>query len=187
MVFGGRLVRISVDRPPLQSGGVQCSDLGGALPFSAPAAPLWGDEPGLLAVGGGSAQAIAEIRALTGWLLGEGCPAVALWGVSMGGWHAGLTACRDSRLTAIVMTVPAVRSNPSISEGIIWRSVRETWREQRVAEEKLDMTPFNLTRSRPVIAKGNILSPHHDFQRLFPGVRLVFLLLHRPGRRGDQR
>src|SRR6266566_3994081 len=47
-------VRISVDRPPLQSGRVQCSDLGGTLPFSAPAAPLWGDQPGLLAVGGGS-------------------------------------------------------------------------------------------------------------------------------------
>src|SRR5436305_328690 len=29
------------------------------------------------------AQAVAEIRALTGWLLGEGCPAIALWGISM--------------------------------------------------------------------------------------------------------
>src|SRR5438128_7304750 len=74
-----------------------------------------------------AAQAVAEIRALTGWLLGEGCPAVSLWGVSMGGWHAGLTVCRDARLTAIVMTVPAVRSNPSITERIIWRSVREAW------------------------------------------------------------
>src|ERR1700677_3627258 len=27
-----------------------------------------------------AAQGIAEIRALTGWLLGEGCPAVVLWG-----------------------------------------------------------------------------------------------------------
>ena len=104
-----------------------------------------------------AAQAIAEIRALTGWLLGEGCHAVALWGVSMGGWQAGLTVSRDERPKAIVMTVPAVRSNPSISERILWRSVRETWREQRVAEEKLDMTPFNLTRSRPVIPKENIL------------------------------
>jgi pimeloyl-ACP methyl ester carboxylesterase len=104
-----------------------------------------------------AAQAVAEIRALTGWLLGEGCTAVALWGVSMGGWHAGLTVCRDARLTAIVMTVPAVRGNPSISERIIWRSVREAWREVRVAEEKLDMTPFNLTTARPVIPKENTL------------------------------
>jgi pimeloyl-ACP methyl ester carboxylesterase len=36
------------------------------------------------------AQGVAEIRALTGWLLGEGCPAVALWGISLGGGLAGL-------------------------------------------------------------------------------------------------
>jgi hypothetical protein len=35
-----------------------------------------------------TAQAIAEIRALTGWLLKEGCPAVALWAVLMAlGWQ----------------------------------------------------------------------------------------------------
>jgi hypothetical protein len=37
-----------------------------------------------------AAQAVAEIRALIGWLLVEGCPAVALWGTSMGGRLAGL-------------------------------------------------------------------------------------------------
>src|SRR5262249_19779881 len=31
------------------------------------------------------AQAIAEIRALIGWLLEEGCPTVAVWGNSYGG------------------------------------------------------------------------------------------------------
>jgi hypothetical protein len=31
------------------------------------------------------AQNVAEIRALTGWLLGEGCPSVALLGFSFGG------------------------------------------------------------------------------------------------------
>ena len=41
------------------------------------------------------AQGVAEIRALTGWLLHEGCPSVGLLGVSFGGWYAGLTACRD--------------------------------------------------------------------------------------------
>jgi len=37
------------------------------------------------------AQAVAEIRSLSGWLLAEGCPAVALVGVSLGGYLAGLT------------------------------------------------------------------------------------------------
>jgi hypothetical protein len=103
------------------------------------------------------AQAVAEIRALTGWLLGEGCPAVALWGLSMGGWLVGMTVCRDARLAAVIMTHPTVRSNPSCAQRIIWRGVREAWQGVRVAEEKLDMTPFNLTTTRPVISKENIL------------------------------
>ena len=104
-----------------------------------------------------AAQAVAEIRALTGWLLGEGCPAVALWGLSMGGWLVGMTVCRDARQAAVIMTHPTVRSNPSCGERIIWRVAREAWQGMRVAEEKLDMTPFNLTTTRPVIPKENML------------------------------
>ena len=48
------------------------------------------EQPGLLADGGSTAQAVAEIRALTGWLLAEGCPAVALWGIRMGGMAGGI-------------------------------------------------------------------------------------------------
>jgi hypothetical protein len=38
------------------------------------------------------AQGVADIRAFVGWLLNAGVPAVALWGVSYGGWLAGLAA-----------------------------------------------------------------------------------------------
>ena len=57
------------------------------------------------------AQNVAEIRALTGWLLDEGCPSVGLLGFSFGGWTAGLTACSDARIACAVLTVPAVRIN----------------------------------------------------------------------------
>jgi pimeloyl-ACP methyl ester carboxylesterase len=103
------------------------------------------------------AQAVAEIRALAGWLLAEGCPAVALWGLSMGGWLAGMTVCREGRLAAVVMTLPTVRSNPSYADRIIWRSVREAWQGLRWAEEQLDTTSFNLATARPAIPKENIL------------------------------
>lgn len=103
------------------------------------------------------AQAIAEIRALTGWLLQEGCPAVALWGVSMGAGLAGKTVCCDARLSAVVMTVPTVRSNPSYADRILIRSVREAWRTVGQAEAELDITPLNLTSLKPVIPKENIL------------------------------
>lgn len=103
------------------------------------------------------AQAIAEIRALTGWFLAQSCSGVGLWGTSMGAWLAGLTVCRDPRLTAAVMTVPIVRSNAGIAERIIHRSRREAWRPVFRADEPLDATPFNLTSARPVIPKNNIL------------------------------
>src|SRR4051812_7349099 len=53
------------------------------------------------------AQNVAEIRALTGWLLDEGCPSVGFVGFSFGGWLAGLTACSDARIACAVLTVPA--------------------------------------------------------------------------------
>jgi dienelactone hydrolase len=70
------------------------------------------------------AQAVAEIRALTDWLLGQGCPSVALFGISLGGWFAGLVATRDSRLNAVVMAVPGVRRDYRATRGerILWKS-----------------------------------------------------------------
>jgi hypothetical protein len=104
-----------------------------------------------------TAQAIAEIRALTGWLLEQGCPAVALWGVSMGGWLAGMTVCRDARFAAVVMTLPTVRSNAAMAEQIMQRSLRKAWRPLLQADEALDATPFNLTSAQPAIPRENIL------------------------------
>jgi alpha-beta hydrolase superfamily lysophospholipase len=104
-----------------------------------------------------AAQAVAEIRALTGWLLAEGCPTVALWGTSMGGRLAGLTVCHDARPAAAVMAAPGVRSNRSFAEQILRRRVREVVQRLSVADEKLDITSLNLTTIQPAIPKENIL------------------------------
>jgi pimeloyl-ACP methyl ester carboxylesterase len=101
------------------------------------------------------AQNVAEIRALTGWLLGEGCPSVALLGFSFGGWTAGLTACSDARIACAVLTVPGVRMR--CSQPVVWRRVREELQALRPAQEAMDTTRLNLTLSTPVIPKENIL------------------------------
>jgi alpha-beta hydrolase superfamily lysophospholipase len=103
------------------------------------------------------AQAIAEIRALTGWLLGEGCPAVALWGFSLGGWLAGLAVCRDARLASVVLTAPGVLFDFPFGERVFRRSIREAWQGQRVALETLNLTSLNVTSAQPAIPKENIL------------------------------
>jgi hypothetical protein len=101
------------------------------------------------------AQNVAEIRALTGWLLDEGCPSVALQGFSFGGWLAGLTACSDARIACAVLTVPGVCMR--YYQPVVWRRVREALQALRPAHEAMDTTRLNLTLSTPVIPKENIL------------------------------
>ena len=105
------------------------------------------------------AQAIAEIRSLSGWLLAEGCPAVALVGVSLGAYLAGLTGCGDARLASIVMAIPGTRMGLMLSqaEQVVGRRVREVILRRRAACEELDRTPLNLTLARPAISKENVL------------------------------
>jgi pimeloyl-ACP methyl ester carboxylesterase len=105
------------------------------------------------------AQAIAEIRALTGWLLAAGCPTVALWGNSYGGALAGITACRDARLSAAVLVAPGLDMNVFLSAAkqIVWPGLREELLRQQPACEALNLTALNLTTTRPCIPKENIL------------------------------
>jgi pimeloyl-ACP methyl ester carboxylesterase len=102
------------------------------------------------------AQAIAEIRSLVGWLLAEGCPAVALGGGSLGAYLAGLTACCDARLAAVVMTLPPARQGSQL-EHVVGRRARELVLSRRAACEELDRTLLNLGTSQPAISREKVL------------------------------
>jgi dienelactone hydrolase len=104
-----------------------------------------------------TAQAVAEVQAMAGWLLEQGCPAVALWGISYGGWLSGLTVCNDSRMAAAVLTVPPVRLHRTAAEVILRPGIREDWRVQRPALDVLNQTRLNLALSRPAIPNEKIL------------------------------
>jgi len=104
-----------------------------------------------------TAQAIAEIRALTGWLLRESCPAVALWGYSQGAWHAGMVACRDVRLAGVVLGCAAVRMNPWVELRAVRPRVRARLPMVRGLCEGLNLTALNLLTAQPVIPRQNIL------------------------------
>ena len=112
-------------------------------------------EPNCLEFARTMAQNVAEIRALTGWLLDEGCPSVGLAGGSFGGWTAGLTACSDARIACAVLTAPAVRVR--VFPPAVWRRFREFFQALRPAQEAMDTTRLNLMLSTPVIPKENIL------------------------------
>jgi pimeloyl-ACP methyl ester carboxylesterase len=104
-----------------------------------------------------TAQAIAEIRALTGWLLGEGCTAVALWGYSMGAWYAGMAACRDVRLASVVLGAPCARMNPWMQERAVRPRTRARLPMVRDLCEKLNLTAMNLTTTQLATSGENIL------------------------------
>jgi pimeloyl-ACP methyl ester carboxylesterase len=105
------------------------------------------------------AQVVAEIRSLSGWLLAEGCPAVALVGVSLGAYLAGLMGCCDARLASIVMIMPAARMGLLSAQvaAVRRRRVQEAILRRRAACEELDRTPLNLTLAPPAISRENIL------------------------------
>jgi pimeloyl-ACP methyl ester carboxylesterase len=105
------------------------------------------------------AQAVAEIRALSGWLLAEGCPAVGLVGVSLGAYLTGLTGSRDARLASIVMAISGTRLGLMLSqsEQVVGRRVRKVILRRQAACEELDRTPLNLTLGQPAIPKENVL------------------------------
>jgi pimeloyl-ACP methyl ester carboxylesterase len=115
--------------------------------------------PDYLQVAKTYAQAVAEIRSLSGWLLAEGCPAVALVGVSLGAYLAGLAGCGEARLASIVMAIPGTRLGLMLSqaEQVVGRRVREMIVQRRAGCEELDRTPLNLTLARPAIPKENVL------------------------------
>lgn len=104
-----------------------------------------------------TAQAIAEIRALTGWLLREGCPAVALWGYSMGAGHAGMAVCRDARLAAVVLASPAVRFRPWVEQRAVRPRIRGRLQSVHELCERMNLTPMNLTMIKPAIPREKIL------------------------------
>jgi pimeloyl-ACP methyl ester carboxylesterase len=105
------------------------------------------------------AQAVAEIRSLSGWVLAEGCPGVVLVGASLGAYLAGMTVCHDARMTSTVMILPAARMGLLALqlEPVVGRRVQETLLRRRAAWEELDRTPLNLTLARPAISKENVL------------------------------
>lgn len=97
-------------------------------------------------------QAMADARALLGWLLAQGSPAVGFWGVSLGAWLAGLLACYESRTHFSVLMTPVNRMDRAIRELAFCEPIRRSLGDARLPLERL-----NLLHHRPVPSPRNIL------------------------------
>jgi dienelactone hydrolase len=97
-------------------------------------------------------QTIAETRAFAKWLRLEGCPAVGLMGVSLGGWLAGLTISRDATFSCAALLVPVARLDRLVAEAAFCRCLRPAFEGHPSGASKL-----NLKQHRPAISTENIL------------------------------
>lgn len=97
-------------------------------------------------------QAIADIRAMIGWLQTEGYGPIALWGVSLGAWLGGLVACVEDRLQAAVLLTPVPNLEEAIENLAFCRHIRASMEGRNISAAEL-----NLSAHRPRLAPENIL------------------------------
>jgi hypothetical protein len=75
----------------------------------------------------------------------------------MGAWYAGMAACHDSRLAAVVLGAPCARLNPWVEKHAVSSRIRSMLQRTEQLLEKVNLTPLSLTRIHPVIPRENIL------------------------------
>lgn len=104
-------------------------------------------------------QAIADSRALIGWLKQESCGPIGIWGISLGAWLAGLLACNDDRLSFAVLMTPVVRMDRAIAELEFCAPIRRS-----LAGREVPFQGLNLTDHRPLVGRQNLLlvAGYHD-------------------------
>ena len=108
-------------------------------------------------------QAISDIRALAAWLREQGSEQVSIWGISLGGWLAGLTICNDEQFHSAVLVTPVARMDRMIAETAFVAPIRHALRGA-----KINLGPFNLDNHQPRIAKENILLVEAKYDRFVP-------------------
>ena len=108
-------------------------------------------------------QAIAEVQAFSEWLRQEGCPAIGLWGVSLGAWLAGLAVCHDPRWSCAALMVPVARLDLVIEKVAFCRHIHAVLKGQPSATEKL-----NLIRHRPAMSPSDILLVEAEHDQFMP-------------------
>lgn len=97
-------------------------------------------------------QAVADIRALAGWLEAEGFGPLGFWGISLGAWIGGLAAVAEERLSAGVLVAPVPRIDQAIENLEFCRHIRAS-----LAGNGLSSTRFNLKAYSSPVAPRNLL------------------------------
>jgi dienelactone hydrolase len=117
----------------------------------------------LLHVARATHQAMADVRALAGWLRGQGAPGVAIWGTSLGAWLAGLAVANQRELDAAVLLTPVVRMERALRELAFCEPIRD-----QLQHAHHHFEPFNLVAHRSPLPEKNVLMVASRFDLFAP-------------------
>ncbi len=112
----------------------------------------------------GARQGVADCLAVARWLMGNGCPRVSLWGISLGAWLAGLAACAEAGLHRVVLTTPICRVDRVVRELPFCAPMRES-----LARHPVPLGGLNLENFRPQVAAERILIVKAEHDCFAPG------------------
>jgi pimeloyl-ACP methyl ester carboxylesterase len=108
-------------------------------------------------------QALAEINSIVSWILQQGCPRVALLGISMGAWLGGLAACHDPRISCVALITPVSRIDRMIEEAPFCETIR-----QALKSKPMDLSRLNLSSHKPGLSRGFILLVQAEYDMFVP-------------------
>lgn len=97
-------------------------------------------------------QAVGDIRSLVKGLKAAGCPKVALWAVSLGGWVSGHVICHETAVDAAVLATPIARMDLAIQALPFCQPLHRS-----LTRSPLDLERLNLRHCQPLIPRENVL------------------------------
>ncbi len=116
-------------------------------------------------------QAVAEIRALIAWARAHGSSPVVLWGISLGGWLTGLTACLPAPPDALVLMTPLCKMSRAANELAFCWPLQQALTRHSLALDRLDLLAFQPTLSPEKIlvieSRHDLLAPPETVEELW--------------------
>jgi hypothetical protein len=116
-------------------------------------------------------QALADTQALVRWLLNQGCPAVGVWGISLGAWLAGLLLCTGSTISFGTLMTPVPNVELAIRELDFCAPIRQALEAHTVDVTKLNLASLRLRvrADRVLIVEGehDIFAPAEVVEELW--------------------
>ncbi len=113
-------------------------------------------------------QSLLDVGIFVRWLKVTGAPGVGVWGVSLGGWIALLTACYCDDVDLVVATVPACCLERLSRESLLSKKLMPKWRAANPAEAAEQLHAFDPIYLTPSVPVRKILVVVANYDEIVP-------------------